>query len=120
MFPCDDVAGPIDELGALLTFAPNPDRNQPTSILARVGVSLISIAQACSNAESEIPNFDFQGTEASARATWNDLLGRVQVSTEGVEAEIVQLFYSSVSHSYMSSIVSLNFGSALQNAYLPG
>jgi len=94
-----DVAGPSDELGALLTFARDPDPNKPTSILARVGVSLISPAQACSNAQSEIPNFDFEGTEASARAMWNDILDRVQVRTEGVEPEIVELFYSSVSPS---------------------
>lgn len=92
-----DAADPSDELGALFTFAPNPNEGQSTSILARVGVSFISSAQACSNAESEIPNFDFEGTKATARAAWNDILGRVQVGTDGVEEEIIELFYSSVS-----------------------
>jgi hypothetical protein len=66
-------------------------------ILAHVGVSFISPEQACSNTESEIPNFDFKETQASARAQWNELLGRVQVCTEGVDKEILELIYSSVS-----------------------
>jgi putative alpha-1,2-mannosidase len=94
--PIDDVIATVTQLGTLLTFAPNPNSNKPTSILARVGVSFISPEQACSNAESEIPDFDFAGTQASARAQWNELLSRVQVSTEGVYKEIVELFYSSV------------------------
>jgi putative alpha-1,2-mannosidase len=88
-------SGFLTQLGTL-TFAPNPNSNKPTSILARVGVSFISPEQACSNAESEIPNFDFAGTQARARAQWDELLSRVQVGTEGVYKEIVELFYSSV------------------------
>ena len=88
--------GFVDQLGTLFTFAPNPDPNKPTSILARVGVSFISPEQACSNAETEIPDFDFEGTQASARAQWNELLGRIQVDTKDVDKESVELFYSSV------------------------
>ncbi|KIM76707.1 glycoside hydrolase family 92 protein [Piloderma croceum F 1598] len=94
--------GFVDQLGTLLTFAPNPDRNKPTSILARVGVSFISPEQACSNAESEIPDFNFEGTQASARAQWNELLGRVQVGTKGVDKEVVELFYSSLYRTHIS------------------
>lgn len=89
--------GFVDQLGALLTFSPNPDSGKSTSILARVGVSFISPEQACSNAESEIPDFDFQATETAARTQWNELLSRIQVGTEGVDKETVELFYSSVS-----------------------
>jgi putative alpha-1,2-mannosidase len=71
--------------------------NQSTSILVRVGVSLISTQQACSNAQSEIPDFNFEKVRANARAQWNDLLGRIQDDTTGVPKETVQLFYSSVS-----------------------
>lgn len=67
-----------------------------TAILARVGVSFISTAQACSNAEEEIPDFDFDGVQSEARAQWNEILGRVQVGTEGVDNEIVELLYSSL------------------------
>ncbi|KAG1844985.1 hypothetical protein F4604DRAFT_1595819, partial [Suillus subluteus] len=51
-------SGFLSEMGALLTFPPSPNPVH-TTILARVGVSFISSDQACANAESEIPNFDF-------------------------------------------------------------
>lgn len=88
------ASGFIDELGALLTFNPAPSGK--TTILARVGVSLISSEQACANAEEEIPDFNFDEVHRNARAQWNDLLSRVQVDTTGVPKETVELFYSSV------------------------
>lgn len=93
------VTRPIDsrdQVGALLTWNPAPG-GKTTSILARVGVSLISSAQACSNAETEIPDFGFERVRADARKQWNDVLGRIQVDTTGVDVTTVQLFYSSVS-----------------------
>ncbi|KZT08230.1 glycoside hydrolase family 92 protein [Laetiporus sulphureus 93-53] len=86
--------GFVDELGALFTFPPNP--NGTTSIQARAGVSFISAEQACSNAEEEIPDWDFDAVQSAARAEWNDILGRVQVDPDGVDSEIVELFYSSL------------------------
>lgn len=99
--------GFLDQLGALFTFAPAPG-GKKTTILARVGVSLISSAQACANAEEEIPDFDFERVHRESRAQWNDLLGRVQVDTTGVPRETVELFYSSVGLSYF--LRRLSFG----------
>ncbi|KAL4242836.1 Peptide-N(4)-(N-acetyl-beta-glucosaminyl)asparagine amidase [Abortiporus biennis] len=90
-----------DELGALLTFPPHLGQGS-TSILARVGVSFISAEQACSNAEEEIPDFNFNAIRTSANAQWNDLLGRIQVSTTNVDPEVVQLFYSSLYRTHIS------------------
>ncbi|KAI0365413.1 glycoside hydrolase family 92 protein [Pilatotrama ljubarskyi] len=90
----------IDQLGALFTFSPN--KNGTTSILARVGVSFISPEQACSNAEQEIPDFDFDGVRSASRAQWSELLGRVQVDTSNVDPEIVDLFYSSMYRTHLS------------------
>lgn len=85
-------------MGALLTFPPSSNStDQTTTILARIGVSFISSDQACANAGSEIPDFDFDKTVATARATWNELLSRVHVDTHGVNKETTELFYSSVS-----------------------
>lgn len=92
------------EMGALLTFAQNPDG--PTAILARVGVSLISTDQACANAESEIPDFDFERVHQDSRAQWNELLGRVQVNPDGVPRDTVELFYSSL---YRTHIVPADY-----------
>ncbi|KXN83541.1 hypothetical protein AN958_01250 [Leucoagaricus sp. SymC.cos] len=88
------------EVGALLTFA--PASSETTTILARVGVSLISSEQACANAEEEIPDFDFDKTSGQARAQWNDILGRVQIDPTGVPTEIVQLFYSSLYRTHIT------------------
>lgn len=68
------LSGFVSELGALFTFPSNT-----TSILVRTGVSFISSDQACSNAESEIPDFDFEATQSAARSAWNEVLGNVGV-----------------------------------------
>ncbi|THV06347.1 glycoside hydrolase family 92 protein [Dendrothele bispora CBS 962.96] len=91
----------LNEAGGLLTFPPAPKGTQ-TKILVRVGVSLISTDQACANAEEEIPDFDFERVHQENRATWNDLLGRIQVDMTGVPLETAQLFYSSLYRSHIS------------------
>ncbi|KAI9068178.1 glycoside hydrolase family 92 protein [Trametes sanguinea] len=95
-----EYTGYRSELGALLGF--NQNGNGETAIYARVGVSFISTDQACANAEAEIPTFDFDGTRSAARAAWNDLLGRVQVETDGVDDDTVTLFYSSLYRTHIS------------------
>ena len=65
-------------------------------------MSFISEDQACANAESEIPTFDFASVQKTAFNTWNELLGRIKVETQGVEREIVELFYSSFYRTHIS------------------
>ncbi|KAG6836178.1 hypothetical protein H0H93_010583, partial [Arthromyces matolae] len=97
----NEFAGFVSEMGGLLTFKPAPDGGK-TSILVRVGVSFISSAQACANAEEEIPDFDFDGVHTTARAQWNDILRRVQVDTSGVDLETVKLLYSSLYRTHLA------------------
>lgn len=99
-------------------FTFNPAPSGKTTILARVGVSLISSDQACANAEEEIPDFDFEKVHGDARAQWNDLLGRVQVDTTGVSKETVQLFYSSVRAIYTSCPSGTNHSIALSHTHI--
>lgn len=66
------------------------------SILARVGVSFISSAQACNNAETEIPDFDFAATRAAAETAWRTKLEPVSISTAGVDRSFLKNFYSGV------------------------
>ncbi|KAL7961216.1 glycoside hydrolase family 92 protein [Trichoderma compactum] len=73
------VTGPPVPGGAFVQFS-KPSNNQ---ILARVGLSFISVNQACSNAQSEIHRFDFQGTQATAEDAWRQKLGVVNVDTTG-------------------------------------
>jgi putative alpha-1,2-mannosidase len=67
-----------------------------TPILARVGVSLISSDQACSNAESEIPSFDFDATHTAAESTWREKISPISVSTTGVDKSFLVNFYSGI------------------------
>jgi len=66
------------------------------AILARVGVSLISIGQACSNAEAEIPNYDFDGIHSAAESLWREKISPIKVSTSGVTTNILTNFYSGI------------------------
>ncbi|KAJ7597790.1 glycoside hydrolase family 92 protein [Mycena floridula] len=89
------------EHGGILGFPANTGAAS-TSILARVGVSLISTAQACQNAEEEIADWDFDRVLDDSRSQWADILGRVQVETEGVDPETISLLYSSLYRTHIA------------------
>lgn len=63
---------------------------------ARVGLSFISSERACSNAEAEIPDFDFEGTRSKATETWRHKLAPIRVSSKGVNASLLTNFYSGI------------------------
>lgn len=67
-----------------------------TPIIARVAMSFISSDQACASAEAEIPNYDFDSVKAAAEDAWRSKIGRIQVSTSGVENETLTNFYSGI------------------------
>lgn len=93
-----NISPEILPAGAWTRFHAPTNNNQ---ILARVGVSFISVAQACSNAETEIPTFDFNVTHASAQQAWADKLGAVEVTPGGVNDSLQTVFWSGV---YRASI----------------
>lgn len=73
--------------------------NAPTNnqILARVGMSLISAEQACHHAETEIPNWDFEGTKTTAENIWRKQLSPISVVPgDGVSADIQKIFWSGI------------------------
>lgn len=65
-------------------------------VTARVGLSFISSEQACSNAEAEIPSFDFQATQSAAEDAWRTKLSPISVSTAGVNSSFLTNFYSGI------------------------
>ncbi|TAQ91187.1 hypothetical protein B7494_g568 [Chlorociboria aeruginascens] len=75
----DGVNSPPLPAGAWTQFLA-PLNNE---ILVRVGVSFVSVAQACSNGASEIPDFDFSAVKSSAEEKWRSKLGVVEVDAEG-------------------------------------
>ncbi|RFU28116.1 hypothetical protein B7463_g8224, partial [Scytalidium lignicola] len=84
--------------GAWTQFHP-PANNQ---LLVRVGVSFMSVAQACKNAESEVPHFDFDEVLQSAEDVWRKKLGVVEVDATGVSDELQTVFWSGVYRSMIS------------------
>lgn len=77
------------QAGALLSFSSD-------QIIARFGISFISSEQACSNAESEIPSWDWDGVQLASETKWNTFLERVQINIPEENATVVELLYSSV------------------------
>ena len=66
-------------------------------ILVRMGMSFISTDQACSNAEAEIPDFNFDVISQSSVSQFEGILNRIRVDSTNVTDDVLSLFYSSVS-----------------------
>ncbi|PLB34948.1 glycoside hydrolase family 92 protein [Aspergillus candidus] len=77
-----------------------PAKGKP--ILARVGVSLVSEKQACSNAEKEQPEFDFDGTVGAAEKAWREKLSPVSVDASGVSSDLQTVFWSGLYRTMIS------------------
>ncbi|KAJ5098796.1 Alpha-1-2-mannosidase [Penicillium argentinense] len=72
-------------------------QNPPNGLVqARVGVSFISPKQACSHAENEIPDFDFESTKSAAIAQWTEKMKPVRVSRDGINLSVLTNFYSGI------------------------
>jgi putative alpha-1,2-mannosidase len=84
--------------GAFVRFYPPPDN----TILARIGISFVNSAQACANAESEIPKFNFESTYSAAVNIWKEKLSPIRVSTEGVNSSLLTIFYSGIYRTMIS------------------
>ncbi|KAL1718177.1 glycoside hydrolase family 92 protein [Schizophyllum commune] len=100
------------DAGALLSFAGGND----ASVTLRFGVSMLSSAQACANAEAEVPNFGtgsvddatqaWNTTQQASQAAWEARLNAVQVDAAKEDATVVELLYSSL---YRAALVPANF-----------
>jgi predicted alpha-1,2-mannosidase len=81
--------------GAYLTFSTTTDH----TLRAKAGISYVSAANAGANLAAENPAWNFDGTQAAARAAWNSLLGRVQIG--GGSAARQQVFYTALYHALL-------------------
>jgi putative alpha-1,2-mannosidase len=79
--------------GAFVRFGPS----YGGQVLARVGLSFISADQACSNAESEIPDFGFDAVKLAAETAWRAKLSNVEVDMNGANSSLITMFYRFVS-----------------------
>lgn len=74
------------------------------TITTRMGVSFISSEQACSNAESEIPNpvEDFDTLVANAQDAWRKKLSPVTIIPGGATEDLQTSFWSGMYRAFMS------------------
>jgi predicted alpha-1,2-mannosidase len=87
--------------GAYMVF----DALQNRTVLARVGISYVSVANARANLESESPgaSFSWDGFDCAVQAageTWNSWLNRIQAS--GGTSEDRKTFYSMLYHALLA------------------
>ncbi|PWG80552.1 GH92 family glycosyl hydrolase [Pararcticibacter amylolyticus] len=82
------------DLRAILDF----DTADTPALLAKVGLSAVSIANAKANLQSEIPAWDFDNKIQEAEAKWEAELQKIKV--EGTE-ERKQIFYTSLYHALL-------------------
>jgi putative alpha-1,2-mannosidase len=71
-------------------------------ILARVGMSFISEAQACSNAEREIPRNNFNAIVKAAEDAWRAKLDVITIEDGGVSDVLKKAFWSGVYRTMIS------------------
>ena len=69
---------------------------------ARVGVSFQSTEQACKNAESEIPDWNFNRIRKAAEDAWKEKLSVVSIESGGVNTSIQRTFFSGIYRTMMS------------------
>ena len=89
---------PSGSVGAWIQF----ERPPTDAILARVGVSFMSVDQACANAEDEMDDFDFERVERAARDAWREKLSVVELDATGVSEELQTTFWSGLYRSLLS------------------
>ncbi|XOV92044.1 MAG: GH92 family glycosyl hydrolase [Bacteroidota bacterium] len=81
-----------DNVGAYFSY----DTKDGEQIEVKIGISYVSIENARENLDAEQPTFNFEGTRLSNEKKWEELLGRVQVESENVEAKTI--FYTALYH----------------------
>jgi predicted alpha-1,2-mannosidase len=90
--PGQEIEG--DNVGAFARF----DGGEPV-VEAQVGTSFISIEQARANLDAELPDWDFEGAEATLKANWNRKLGTITV--DGASDDQKHILYTGLYHALL-------------------
>ena len=88
-----------DSVKAYVTFT----TKNGEAVLARVGISGVSLEGAKKNLAAEMPNFDFSKYREAAHLAWNKELGKIKVEG-GTHAEKVT-FYTALYHTMMDPTI---------------
>ncbi|TBU45769.1 glycoside hydrolase family 92 protein [Dichomitus squalens] len=104
-----NLIGGVYESGALFSY-----EGEPTKINIRVGVSFVSVDQACANAESEVGTSSFEEIVAQSQALWNEKLSKIEIDIKNTPANVTELLYSSL---YRGSLTPNNATGETQGAF---
>lgn len=88
-----------DDIGAVLTFMGRKDR--PLEV--KTSISPVSAEQAKRDMEAEMPGWNFKEERQQAKQAWNDVLGRVKVTsskTSDPDGRLKKLFYTHLYHMF--------------------
>lgn len=89
---------PSGSAGAWIHF----NRPSKSRIMARVGLSFISVAQACHNAEAEIPDFGFEDVVRAGEKAWKEKLSVITPDYAGMSNEFLTTFWSGLYRALIS------------------
>ncbi len=84
------------EAGAYASF----DTRRNRVVLARVGVSFVSVEDARANLAAEDPGLGFGAVARRAEGAWNRSLGRIRVS--GGPRRLIDTFYTALYHAFLA------------------
>jgi predicted alpha-1,2-mannosidase len=90
----DKVAEGLN-VGAFYSF----DLKDEKEIMAKVGISYVSIEQARKNLDTEIPEFQFEEIRQEAENEWHNQLSKIEV--KGGNTEEKTIFYTALYHSLL-------------------
>lgn len=87
-------------VGTKLQSIVNFDMKTGKSVVAKVGLSIVSIENARQNLEHDVKDFDFDAARAAARTRWAQALS--QITVEGGSQEDKINFYTAMYHSMIT------------------
>ena len=77
--------------GALWSYSGNSQ-----VINLRVGISFVSAAQACQNAEEEVGDASFEDIVSRSKALWNERLSKIEIDVPNTPRNVTEMLYSSL------------------------
>jgi putative alpha-1,2-mannosidase len=94
-----NLIGTPYQSGALFSY-----NGKPEVVNIRVGVSFVSVDQACSNAESEVGSSSFEDIVNKSKALWQEKLSKIEIDVTNTPANITEMLYSSLYRSSLTPV----------------
>ena len=85
--------------GAWMSWPASP---QPRTVQMKIAISFVSVEKARQSLAREIPKFEFERVQTSARAEWNKALGNVEIETDSPREK--RIFYTALYHTMLMPV----------------